>query len=287
MNSKSETYCIYYREIIGQNLFEKIECLSDFVKIKNPLFRWCADPFVLNINGKEYIFAEISSFLTRKGKIGYVCLNEKKKRWRYCFKPKFHVSFPNVFLSDNRVYVMPETFEDGCLALYQLNDSLKFIKKEVLFNSSFTVDSIIFDKYLITYDSVSEHAVKSICVREFKKPNSILHKVVDYKNVFRPAGNIFKNGDSFVFPTQNCSERYGGGIIFNKLYLDNEQFSFETLHSITKYDVKKYLNIKNCVGCHTYNFDNTYEVIDVIYDRFSILGFFQKVSRKIHHLLCK
>lgn len=283
MNFKSRDYCVFYRLRNNDLVFENKKLLKNFSAIKNPFGKWCADPFPITINNKTYIFSELASNFSRKGNIAICCIDDKKPKWKICFKPKFHISFPNVFFINDELFGVPETFEDKTVALYKINkNNFKWEKERVLFNTAFSVDSI-FDKnnlnYLLSYDGFSEASMKILSLRKFKKPNEIIKNISDTDLKLRPAGNIFNYENKLIFPSQNCSKNYGDGIIFNELIVKND-FLIEPIFEIDHFDIKKFLKIKNCVGCHTYNFNDRIEVIDVVISRFTFGSLFRKILYK-------
>ena len=284
MSLKSNYFYVMFRKNAAMKLPNNTGLLSEFKLIKNPAFHWCADPFPITINDKQYIFAEIMSRITGKASIGYVCLNDKKIRWKKCFKPKFHISFPNIYSDGKAVYAMPETYQDHCLAKYSVStQDFSWKKEEVILSLSYCVDSC-FDKdgktILLTYEN-NGHCSKSpntLVIRNFSNPSEILFSVVDKGNLLRPAGNCFMMEGSLILPSQDCTSIYGGGIIFNKLDLKNQRI--ERLDSsIYPSDIKANSEYSKAAGCHTYNCCDDLEVIDVLLPKFSIRGLLHKIKK--------
>ncbi len=283
MNLKSNYFHVMYRENAKEKLPKNARFLDEFKLIKNPAFHWCADPFPILIDGKRYIFAEIMSRITGKASIGYVCLDGKKKKWKKCFRPKFHISFPNIFVCGENVFAMPETYQDRCLAKYAVSKKdFSWKKDTTVLSLPYCVDSC-FDidgkTILLTYEN-DEHCSKKanhLVVRDFSNPSEVLFSIVDDRNVLRPAGNCFLMDGSLILPTQDCSAIYGGGIIFNEIDLENkriEPLSF----SIYPSDIKANSKYAKAVGCHTYNCCGDLEVIDILLPQFAFRGLLHKIK---------
>ncbi len=290
MNFKSYQFIVYYRNINDdRKLYNDVSVLKEFKKIKNPCFYWCADPFPMNINGKKYIFAEMAGKFSGKGKIVYLELGNKKKKWKDVFVPKFHISFPNIFQIEDKLYAIPETYMDGCLALYSVDkyNNFSWKKEKTIIEGKFIVDTVFIKdnlEYIISYEAESNLSPnKSLLIRD-RKTKKIISTLPDTQNVLRPAGNIFYDSVSckYYFPSQNCSVIYGGGIIFNEFKMDkNNIVSIKKVSEITPAEIKSYLGIKDAVGCHTYNFNDEFEVIDIVVNRFSFIGLMSKIIHKL------
>lgn len=287
MNLKSDLFFVAYRENKnGSLLYEDINNLSDFRIIKSPHFCWAADPFPCVYKGKRYIFAEIALTINGKGRIGVICLDDKKPKWRIVSKEKFHMSFPNVVSINGSFYIMPETFKDGCLALYRLDEKFHMSKYQILNTVDFCVDTVFikdsFD-YFFSYESSNYLSENYELVWRQKSDSSLIASLHDDQHVLRPAGNIFLNHNKLVLPTQDCRNIYGGGIIFNELLINKteKRFAVNGIFEITAKDIKQQMKIKNAVGCHTYNFCENIETIDILIRKFSFLGLLFKILNRM------
>ncbi len=285
MNLKTDYFYVMYRKSKGAELPKNMGLLSEFKLIKNPPFRWCADPFPIIINGKQYIFAEIMSRVTGKAAIGYVCLDSKKPKWKKCFSPKFHISFPNIFVDGEEIVAMPETYQDHCLAKYAVSrEGFTWSKKEVVFSSPYCVDSCFIKNektVLFTYEN-SVHCSKNpnhLVVRNYKEPSEIFFSLIDKEGLLRPAGNCFEMDGKLILPTQDCSSIYGRGVIFNEVDLQKKAIT-RLGASIYPSDIKANSHFEKAAGCHTYNFCDSLEAIDVLLPTFSIRGVLHKIKKK-------
>ena len=289
MNLKSHQFNVAYRCFANneKRIFEDKSVLSDFIMIKNPPFCWCADPFPIIFEGKKYIFAEIARKYDRFGSIGYICLDDKKPKWTIISHFKYHMSFPNAFIHQNTILMIPETYQDESVSLYSLDlKTKKLIKVKELFNSSFSVDSVFLDSekldYVISYDRASNNQFFKLQLRIIENKHYIEKCfMLDKNGTLRPAGNPFLINDNLVLPTQDNRRLYGGGIIFNDFRISYNEMFIKQRCEILPQDIKCFLKIKNAIGCHTYNCCSELEVIDIVQNKFSILRFFKKILSKI------
>ena len=90
---------------------------------------YCADPFLLRYDGVNWLFFETLN-RRRKGVIGCLKQNPVNGEWVNCgivMEMSQHLSYPQVFEEDGRVYMIPESSDifNGCkngqVALYESN----------------------------------------------------------------------------------------------------------------------------------------------------------------------
>ena len=257
MNSYVTTYYVCYRKHNGKKIYEDKNLLSEFNIIRNPFFYWAADPFVLDVNGTTYIFAELASKITGKGHIGFLNLNDKKPKWRKAYKTKEHLSFPNFIKHGDKYIGILETSQNQNVSLYELkclpelSPEIVFtktlIKEGELVDTVFDVDKDILLTYLCSY----QNDVFKLSYRKFSQPDVIISSILDSKKHLRPAGNLFSSDSNMFLPTQCCQNFYGEYIIFNKIEIFNEKIDIKPIYEINNKDIEKHLHVKNILGCHT------------------------------------
>ena len=288
MSLKVANYYVCLRKRKLDSVVDDKKLLGEFTIIKNPVFYWVADPFLITLNGVSYIIAEMGSKITGKGCIGIYDIDSKKGKWIKFFAPSYHISFPNTFCNrDGKLFFIPETFENGEVSIYEMDIKAKKQKLiKTLFLSNNSVDTVFtintktsLPKYLFSYDIEKENARLSMRKEDDYKVK--IFEIIDYKKRLRPAGNIFELGDKMYLPTQNCERRYGGGLIFNQIKIGSNSFSLEEIKVIDSNDINAFLKIHNAIGCHTYNINDDYEVIDIIKEEFSLLGILRKIVSKL------
>lgn len=79
-----------------------------------------ADPFIISDNGRWYLFAEVWDLQAARGVIG-VAVSEDAIDWEWggvVLAEQYHLSYPHVFTCGGRFYMVPETWEAGCISIY-------------------------------------------------------------------------------------------------------------------------------------------------------------------------
>lgn len=282
---RTSYFKIAYRKEKNKKLFlDTNNSFDGFKIIKNKFGCWAADPFLLNYKDKTFLFAEIFNVFLGKGHIEVCCLDDKKVKWKKCKVDECHLSFPNVYLrKTDELFMIPETNEKNFISIYTCDDfPAKWTIRQTLVNNIRAVDSILFSydgkEYVISYSLSSKNKLKELCFFECIKDEYVLiKKVVDENKNLRPAGKIFLDEDRIILPTQNSDTEYGHGIIFNEL--DIKSFALRPIKTIYGEDV--FLKNKRFSGIHTYNFCNTFEVVDLKYKTFSFLRLIGMPFRKI------
>lgn len=285
MNIKSYEFKLAIRELNGNSyLYKDKNLLKEFKIVKNPLTRWLADPFVVEINGHHYIFAESASRITGKGKLVYCEINKKKINkchWKTCLSTKYHLSFPNVKQVNGKIEMIPETYQDNCIASYVLmkeKGDFHWVKNNEIVSDVSCVDTVRLNEGYITYD-ISSNIFK---LKLISKEGDELDCLGDTDMVLRPAGKVFLYNKKNILVTQNCKTIYGEGLIFNELDLtDDKKMKLSPFYTINYKDLNSIFNVNFYVGIHTYNFDSRYEIIDVRVKKFNFLGLLGKIFDKI------
>lgn len=252
----------------GQRLIYEDKNTENFKVIKNSLRFWCADPFIITVGEKDYLFFEMYDRFKAKGVIGCrEIINGKIGKMKKVLETKTHLSFPFVFNKDGKFYMMPESSEEGNLCVYNANNfPFNWEKKIELLNEK-VCDSVLLsagDKlYLFTMPLKGKTAVLECFVYDNGAFNRInKNPVVVGDNNARLAGKIFKKNDEFIRVAQDCEFGYGLALHFNKISLIDGNYSETHICSIDLNDFdKKTLNKYR--GIHTYNYSDNYEVIDL------------------------
>ncbi len=83
-----------------------------------------ADPFMLRRDGQWFMFFEVLNNQSRHGDIG-VAKRSRDGSWQYqqiVLDEPFHLSYPHVFVWQDRVYMVPESAAAGEIRLYQATE---------------------------------------------------------------------------------------------------------------------------------------------------------------------
>jgi hypothetical protein len=122
--------------------------MSKAIKIKNPVNHFLADPFVISKNNKTYCFVEDFDYFLSRGCISLYELNETKAtRYGKIISEPFHMSYPYVFEYKSKFYMVPETYQNKDIRLYEAKEfpnKWRFLK--IIFKDVDAVDTTIFEK---------------------------------------------------------------------------------------------------------------------------------------------
>jgi hypothetical protein len=80
-----------------------------------------ADPFLFVHDGRWHLFFEVVNRATRRGEIA-LATSDDGRTWTYdrvVLAEPFHLSYPQVFAWEGKVYMVPESQQAGAVRLYQ------------------------------------------------------------------------------------------------------------------------------------------------------------------------
>lgn len=183
---------------------------------------------------------------------------------------KSHVSYPFLFIDDNKTYIIPETSQQRKVSAYEFDfDNKCLINEKVILNNLPMLDSTIYKyngKYWLFatlgengYDHSQLHIYYADSLLGTYQPHRN-NPVKNNINGSRPAGNIITIDGELYRPAQNCGQHYGESISINKITMLSEyEFSEEFCFKIEA-DKKSKFN----AGIHTINIVDDIIVIDGI-----------------------
>lgn len=263
---KFENWTVAYRRRNrNANLLDDL--VSPFVCISNTWRYWCADPHIIENNGKTYIFAELYDRILRRGVIGYCLLNENgASPWKVALKMPFHLSYPHMLQDGDGVYMIPESYVANEIAVYRaVSFPEQWEKVHILKANYCAVDTTVFTQesctYVFTFRFVSdtERLMLYAADKNGFAENGVCLSDGDLQK--RPAGHIVRSGDNLYRPAQDCSESYGCALNFYRIEsLDPYMESLEA--KITPSMLNTDLG-RTADGIHTYNVSEHFEVIDL------------------------
>jgi hypothetical protein len=238
--------------------------------IRPPRDHFYADPFLIEKNGRQYLFFEDYSFSSRKGLISCCEVD----RGGNCSKPrvvleqKYHLSYPFLFTWQGEIYMIPETRDNGTIEMYRAGDfPYSWIHEAVLMSGVSATDSTLLyhrDKWWLFTAGVLDHASsdKILCLFFADSPfgpwmahpkNPIVSDVCHA----RPAGCLYFEDGQLIRPGQDCSRGYGYAVELHRVdVLSETEYQETPLVSITP-DW-----IPGSRGIHTLNQNAEYRVMD-------------------------
>jgi hypothetical protein len=260
--------------------FRKFSALEDskdgqqsFTVIRPPQGHFYADPFVIDKDGKAYIFFEDYSYARGKGVISYVELDADGR----CSDPKlaleedYHLAYPCIFRWQGEVYLLPETKSNRTVQLYRAADFPRCWQlSHVLLSHVSAADSTLLHHegkfWLLTsglgtedpwFDAVSELFVffsDSLSGPWTAHPRNPI--VRDVRNS-RSAGQVFLWNGQLIRPAQDCSAVYGWAVVLNQIdVLTEKDYAEHKIGTISP----EWMPANR--GTHTFNFSTRYEVLD-------------------------
>lgn len=258
---------------------------AKFAVIPNTTRYWCADPFLYNHEGREYLFMECYDRIKRKGVIGYreIYSNGKYSKLKIVYESAGHLSYPFIYSNNGNIYMIPESSKDKKVSILRATSFPNHWEEEVVLLEGRYVDTTRHvcggSTYLFTTPIVEDN---SSILELYTYDNGIVSRcpaspIVVGNSIARQGGNIIVIGDKSYRISQDCESEYGKAInisIINQLTADKYE---EQLVQKVTIDMIKLNKTKVYHGIHSYNIDDMYEVIDLKLNRqfklMNLLGF--------------
>ncbi len=238
--------------------------------IMPPPGRFYADPFLFQREGRRYVFFEDYDASSGRAEIRYLEIDEhgRHRSPRLALRQDCHLSYPFVFAEGDDVYMLPETAGHRTVELY----------RAARFPDEWTLERVLLSDVTATDATLLRHEgrwwlfvalatdggrpVDELCLFSSDslegewEPHPLNPVVSDVRSA-RPAGRIFSREGQLIRPAQDCSEAYGGRLVFNRI----------DVLSPTEYRESPIGAIEPAVDSgnlrtHSYDSDGTYEVLD-------------------------
>jgi hypothetical protein len=180
--------------------------------------RFIADPFVINKDGRYYMFFEILERSSGLGKIGYA-ESEDGYNWNYkkvVLDESFHQSYPYVFEYENDIYMVPEGKTDLSVRLYKATN----FPTEWRHVGNIIEGDQYFDSSLFRYNNLwwmftgtGQHDTLNLYYSEKLTDGWIPHPmnpiVKQNPHFARPGGRVLFLDGKIYRLAQDCYPRYG------------------------------------------------------------------------------
>jgi hypothetical protein len=241
-----------------------------FRMMRPPRDRFYADPFLIERNGRSYLFFEDYRFSSQKGLISCCEVDNEGN----CSKPRvvlereYHLSYPFLFTWQGELYMIPETRDNRTIEMYRASDfPYSWVHEAVLMSDVAATDTTLLhhrDKWWMFTAGVLDHASpdKTLCLFFANSPlgpwtahprNPIVSDVCHA----RPAGCLYFDDGQLIRPGQDCSGSYGYAVQLHRVdVLSETEYQEILLASITP-DL-----VPGSRGIHTLNQNAAYRVID-------------------------
>ncbi len=239
-----------------------------FFEIEGPADSSYADPFLLAVAGKTYLFFEIYSRRSR----GVIAYCELLGAGQYTaptvvLAAPYHLSYPFIFEWDGEFYLIPESQENKTVEIYRaLAFPNRWVRHSVLIEGAFADATLHLENSTWwLFAGHRAHKTKGISELHLFMADSPLgpwrrhprNPVVVGSHHARPAGRLFRQDQHLVRPAQDSSRFYGEAIWLNRVdVLSPTEYRESPLRRIGSE------SLPNSRRTHTLNFDEQFQVQD-------------------------
>lgn len=244
-----------------------------FQMVPNPAFAWAADPFLTEYEGKIYLFAELFLYKSeRNGVIGYCEFRgDHFSEWKVAMDEHWHLSYPNVFVRNGKLYMCPESYQKREVGIYELQKFPNQWKQvETLFTNVQYVDTTFLEyedeQYIFTFRPTfkGDEGMLLLYRREAGGKLSDPIEVTDDVGCARPGGNLIQANGKLYRVSQDSTHFYGDGIVFSEIDALWPTYREHAVKRMTP-ENQRVITGEKVLGMHTYNRCGKLEVIDVRY----------------------
>lgn len=244
---------------------------TPFICIPNTRRYTAADPFLFEEAGVTYLFAEIYDKKEGRGKLGYSVFDGNRfSPWKIVISEPYHLSYPNIFRFQDQIYLVPEANESHSLYAYKaVSFPDTWVKCDPILTGCRLVDTTFLDDgdrhLMFTYD-IGDSAKKKLYLYSVNEKGEVKPYISDHISeddaTARPGGNFFRRQEDVIRVSQDCTGDYGVAVVFSKITdCTPECYAEEKVLRLSPEDIT--VNKRFITGLHTYNANETMEVIDL------------------------
>ncbi|HSJ96464.1 MAG TPA: hypothetical protein VLC53_05300, partial [Myxococcota bacterium] len=234
--------------------------LAGFHRLEPPKGWYWADPFPIQVNGRNWIFFEEQPHGAPRGHISVVEVDRdgNASKPQKVLERDYHLSYPFLVEEDGRLYMIPETAGNNTVEIYRCEEFPgKWKLERVLLKDVCCADATLHregDRWWM-FANASDSA-ESINDELFLFSSDRLlgdwqsHRRNPVKSDVRssrPAGRLFRHGGSLYRPGQICTPLYGSGIALHRVtHLSAEEYREQEERRIVPREA-------GTLGIHTWN----------------------------------
>ena len=205
--------------------------LSGYTRLVPPKDRDWADPFVIEKNGRYFVFFEELPYAQGKAHISMMEISRdgRLSPVQRVLETDYHLSYPFVFEHEGQLYMIPESGRNSSVELYRCVDfPLAWRLERVLIDGVRLVDATLHkgrDRWWMFANSAAGAS------RVFDDELHVFHAdrlLGDWKphprnpvksdaRSSRPAGRLFEREGVLYRPAQVCVPRYGAGLAIQRV----------------------------------------------------------------------
>jgi hypothetical protein len=205
--------------------------LQGFTRLMPPKDRYWADPFVLEKNGRYFIFFEDLPFAAGKAHISMVEVTRDGGATPpvKVLERDYHLSYPFLVEQDGELYMIPESGRNRTVEVYRCVDfPLRWRLERVLLDGVRLVDATFHrgeDRWWMFANAAASgsrmfddelHLFHAERLLGHWKPHP-RNPVKSDARCARPAGQLIWRNGALLRPAQICVPRYGAGISMNRV----------------------------------------------------------------------
>ena len=245
--------------------------LAGFTRLMPPKDRYWADPFVLEKNGRYFIFFEDLPFAAGKAHISMIEVTRDGGATPpvKVLERDYHLSYPFLVEQDGELYMIPETGRNRTVEAYRCVDfPLRWRLERVLLDGVRLVDATFHrgaDRWWMFANAAAGgsrmfddelHLFHAPSLLGDWKPHPRNPVKSDARSA-RPAGQLAWRNGALLRPAQICVPRYGAGLSLNRVLR-------LTPHEYAERQVERVLPTpeSGLLGIHTVNRAGELTVVD-------------------------
>ena len=207
-----------------------------------PRDRFYADPFLVDRDGRSYLFFEDYRFAAKKGVISCCDVDAEGNcgEPRVVLEREYHLSYPFLFTWQGEFYMIPETRDNRTIEVYRASAfPCSWVHEAVLMSGVEATDSTLLqyhDKWWLFTAGVLDHTSPNQYLFLFLADSPFGPWTASPKNPIvsdvghaRPAGCLYFDDGRLIRPGQDCSDGYGYAVQLHRVEVLSETAYHETL----------------------------------------------------------
>lgn len=242
--------------------------MGSFDWVASPVGQFYADPFLLERDGRTWLFVEDYSYATKLGTIAVAEVDERGlvSPFSEVIRSDGHLSYPYVFEADGETWMIPESAAEGQVRLYRATSfPYQWEIVTVLYHGRAVDTSVVHhDGRWWFFTTLLEPRGRAAMLMLFSADTLtgswVSHPMNpvsrDVRNI-RGAGAIGSVGGRLVRPSQDCSLSYGYALSWMAVDALDEHTYQE--RSIGRMEASPRLGM---TATHTYNATSRWETVD-------------------------
>lgn len=260
-------------------------------------YHFQADPYLFEFNEQLYVFYEALNHTWVKGHLRCRVLDKQMNELDDFALDDInalgcHLSFPQLYLIDNEIYLIPESHENQAIYLFKAIDFPKCWQKINTITNQPCIDSVLYQDvenqrfFVITNDQ--KNLKRQIFTSQQLTDN--WQEIPFNQDLFmidnqhqRLGGGVLQFDRQLYLPMQEHSKDYGKSLFIKKIILPtvNQQNQLQSgWQEITQFQLISQ-SLRYPDGLHTLNISQNYVIIDAKRWAFQPLNFFIRKYRQL------